>query len=309
MPVIYIDVRVALNLLIDFLLLSATARLLRLPRRRWRLVLGAFAGALSACLVLLPDPPPLLSVLVKLASAALIVRLSFRWFGMLSYIKQLAVFFISSALFAGLAYALWFFAAPDGFYVMNGVVYYNVSPLMLTVLTVISYGAIWLYDRFTAKKTPAGREYRLLIDCGRGTASVRALHDTGNGLTDAFTGSPVAVVNAAALEGYLPDELATALRRSTEDPCTVADAGPASESGEAPGGAAVRTRLRLIPFQSLGGTGLLPAFRPRHLTVVAPNGTGRDVSGAFVAVAPSLGRGEYQALIGSDIAALLEGLH
>lgn len=55
------------------------------------------------------------------------------------------------------------------------------------------------------------------IDCGRGTASVRALYDTGNGLTDAFTGSPVAVVNAAALEGYLPDELATALRRSTED--------------------------------------------------------------------------------------------
>lgn len=36
MPVIYIDVLLALNLWIDFILLLATARILRLPRRRWR---------------------------------------------------------------------------------------------------------------------------------------------------------------------------------------------------------------------------------------------------------------------------------
>ena len=44
MPVIYIDVLLALNLWIDFILLLATARILRLPRRRWRMVLGALLG-------------------------------------------------------------------------------------------------------------------------------------------------------------------------------------------------------------------------------------------------------------------------
>ena len=56
MPVIYIDVLLALNLWIDFILLLATARILRLPRRRWRMVLGALLGAATSCLIFLPDP-------------------------------------------------------------------------------------------------------------------------------------------------------------------------------------------------------------------------------------------------------------
>ena len=39
MPVIYLDVLVVLNWFIDFLLLSSTSRILRLPFKRWRLVL------------------------------------------------------------------------------------------------------------------------------------------------------------------------------------------------------------------------------------------------------------------------------
>lgn len=298
MPVIYIDVLIALNLLIDFLLLLATARLLKLPRRRWRLVLGAFAGALSACLVLLPDPPPLVSMLAKLICAAVMIRIAFRWFDLFSYIKQLAVFLISSALFAGLAYAVWFLAAPNGFYVMNGVVYYNISPLILTLLTVFSYGVLRLYDWFTEKKIPSGGEYRLLVDCGKGTTALRTLYDTGNGLTDAFSGNPVVVASASALEGYLPEELAEVIRRGVKDPADVFCTEEVHVM--------THTRLRLIPFQALGGAGLLPAFQPHHLTVITPRGISRDISGALIAVTPSLGRGEYQALIGPDIVALTE---
>lgn len=57
-----------------------------------------------------------------------------------------------SALFGGVAYALWFFAAPAGFYVVGGVVYYDVSPLMLTALTVVSYAAVSVWDRLTRKE-------------------------------------------------------------------------------------------------------------------------------------------------------------
>ena len=65
MPVIYIDVLLALNLFIDFLLLSVTARIRRRPHRRWRTVLGALFGAACSCLIFLPDMPPVLSVAVN----------------------------------------------------------------------------------------------------------------------------------------------------------------------------------------------------------------------------------------------------
>ena len=51
---------------------------------------------------------------------------------------------------------------------------------------------------------------------------------------------------------------------------------------------------------------MLPAFRPEHLTVVAENGANRDATGAYVAVCEELGRGDYDALVGTDIAGLFD---
>ena len=290
MPVVYLDVLLALNLFIDFLLLLATARLLRLPYRRWRLVLGALAGAASACLIFLPALSPLAAAGLKLLAAGIFLLIAFAWQGVWTYIKTLTVFFVCSTLFAGIAGALWFFAAPQGFYVANGVVYYDVPPLMLVFLTVVSYGALCLFDRFVRKKAPVNREYRLLVTCGGETVSVKALYDSGNSLTEPFSGSPVAVVNRAALEGILPEEVRAALRPG---------ASPPGSGGTA---AALRVRLRMIPFRSVGGGGLLPAFQPDRLTVVAAGGESRDVTGGYVALGDAIGQGEFDALIGTDMA-------
>ena len=293
MPVIYLDVLLALNLFIDFLLLTATGRILRLARKRWRLVLGAGVGAASCCLVLVPALPGPLSLLFKLAAACLIIRVAFRWQGVRAYIKQLLVFLVASSVFAGLAFALWFFAAPDGFYVLDGVVYYNASPLLLAALTVVSYFALSLYERFTRKRAPEGRDYRLMIDAGAGKAVLRALYDTGHHVTDVFSGSPVAIVRYEALAPCLPEELRQAVRGAMSRGGAIEDA-------------AVKSRLRMIPLRTVSGTGLLPAFQPRSAVLGTPAGRSADVTGIYLAVCDTLGRGEYDALIGTDIVSLLE---
>lgn len=297
MPVIYIDVLLALNLWIDFLLLLATARLLRIPRKRWRMVLGALAGAAFSCLIFLPAMPAGLSVAVKLLAAGGILLIAFPFQGWLPYIKAVAVFFIISTLFAGMAAALWFFAAPQGFYVVRGVVYYDVSPLTLVLLTVISYGALCLFDRFIRKKAPVNREYRVLVTCGEETVSLRALYDSGNCLKEPFSGSPVLVVRRGALEPVLPAGVREALEAEEHPAVPLGGGMPA-------GGTAARHRVRLIPFRSVGGEGLLPAFVPDRLTVTARDGAFRDITGAYIALSRALGRGEYDCLLGSDIADL-----
>ena len=297
MPVIYLDVLLALNLFIDFLLLTATGRLLRLPHKRGRLVLGAAIGAASCCLVLIPDLPAPLSLLLKLAAAALIIRAAFRWQGGAAYIKQLLVFLVVSAVFAGLSFALWFFAAPEGFYLLDGVVYYQVSPLLLVALTVFSYLVLSLYDRFTRKNAPEGRDYRLSLTAGGGTVRLRALYDTGHHVTDVFSGCPVAIVRYQALAPCLPAELKEAV------------AGAMRTDGFPPDGGnvttAVKSRLRMIPLRTVSGTGLLPAFQPSGAPLETTAGKGADVSGIYVAVCDTLGRGEYDAIVGADIVSLL----
>ena len=307
MPVIYIDVLLAVNLFIDFLLLLATARLLCLPFRRWRMVLGSMFGAGCACLILMPELPVLPSIMVKLVSAAIIILITFPWTGLLAYIKQITVFFVISTVFAGVAFAVWFFAAPGGFYVVNGVVYYDVSPITLVGLTLISYGVIWLYGRITRKKMPVQSEYRLLMDAGMGEIGVKTMYDTGNALTELFSGSPVVIIRYGAIESVLPEDLREAL--SSYLYASVDDSFCMQDSDYEQGSAvktAVRSRIRLVPYQSVGGQGLLPAFRPERLTVVSARDAVRDVTGAFVAVSRALGHGEYDALIGNDIADLFQ---
>ena len=57
---------------------------------------------------------------------------------------------------------------------------------------------------------------------------------------------------------------------------------------------------RVVPFDSLGGGGLLPAFMPDSVVAVTPQGE-RRLSDCYVAVCRRLGRGEYEGLIGSGL--------
>lgn len=303
MPVIYIDVLLALNLFIDFLLLSAVARILRLPPKRLRLVLGGIVGSACSCLMFLPTLPAPFSIIIKLAAACLIVRISFVWRNLILYIKELVAFLIISAMFAGIAFAIWFFAAPSGFYVINGVVYYNISPLALTALTVVSYLAISLYDHFTHKRIALGQDYRLLIDCGKGTAGLRTLYDTGHHVTDVFSGSSVAVVRYGAIETFLPEDLREAISLSLEQNNSSKYSEDENNTATA---TAVRTHLRMIPLHTVSGTGLLPAFSPLHINLVSSKGANADITGTYIAVCRILGRGEYDAIVGTDLVNLLE---
>ncbi len=288
MPVIYLDVLIALNFLIDYLLLSATARMLRHPCKRWRIVLSAFLGGLFACTILLPTMPFAVQMAVRLITSAILVLAAFSWQGIVPFLKRITVLFIVSALFAGLSSALWFYLAPQGFYVLNGVVYYDVSPLVLTALSIVCYGGICLYDRITRKHQPVGKtRYQVTVGLDRGEVTLPALLDTGHHVTETFSGQPVVMVCRAALESILPSEM-TPFLNGTADAVSVA----------------VKWRVRMIPCQTVGGTALLPAICPIKMHLSDGMGVTRDVTGAYIAICERLGRGDYQALIGNDMADL-----
>lgn len=294
MTVVYLDILVTVNWLIDFLLLRACARLLHLPCRRGRAVLGALFGGFSACVLLLPELPAVASLSLKLVTAGVMVLIAFPWTGLFSYLRQTGLLFLVSALFAGLAFALWFFVAPAGFYVSNGVVYYQIHPLLLAALCTACYLLVCLYERWFCRETRTGGRYRLTVTDKAGSVTLSALHDSGNGLTELFSGSPVIV---AERDAVLPI-LSPAMQQALEEMATEANTVSAE--------AVLAAGWRLIPFRSLSGSGLLPAFRPQRITLKKENGKGGDITGCYIALSPPLGRGDYRALIGSDPVSLLQ---
>jgi len=258
METIYLDEMFLLNLVIDYFLLLATARICALPLRRRRFALGAALGALWSCLSLLPDLAflrtgamhPVLGLAMTVAAFGKERRL----------LRCFLAFLGVSALFGGALYAvlLWRNERP------------GTGPLLRLDMRVLllSFALCWAAVNLVFRRSVknAGRPIHDVVLERRG-ASVRfpALEDTGNGLFDGLTGRGVLIAEAEALAPLFPGLTAERLR------------GPPGETMPLIPGA------RLLPYAGLGGTSrLLVIFRPDRITV-----DGRPREDLMVAIAPA----------------------
>ncbi len=279
--VIYGDILLLLNWWIDYLLLLGVRRALFGGGAPWRMALGALVGALCSFVLFLPPLPFWLFLAVRLLSALGMVAVAFRWQGWIEMTRRVLLLFAFSAGLAGLCGALYFFLAPNGFYVYNGVVYYSVPPLLLVALTVVCYGLLegarWLMRR----RAPRSHLHRVRLSQGGHSVQITCLYDSGNHLTEPFSGWPVLVVERTTAE------------RLVEVPPSV-EALPAQSE----------VRWRLVPFDTVGNSGVLPAFVPKEAVVVTAQGE-QSLMPCYVAVCDRLGRGEYRGLMGSAMGELL----
>lgn len=272
--VIYVDILLALNWWIDFLLLLGVRRAMGGDGKPWRLAVGALVGAFTCLTLFLPPISVWLSLLLRLASAVVMVTVAFGLRPRRLWLREVILLFALSAGLAGFCSALYFFLAPQGFYVCNGVVYYSVPPLLLVALTVVCYGLLCLSEQILRRRAPQGHLFRVTLAYAGHTTAFSCLYDSGNHLAEPFSGKPVLVVErqvAEVLRIYIP---------------TVADL---------PAG------WRLIPYNTLGGKGLLPAFMPDAVAVIMGGHT-YPLPLCYVAVCETLGRGEYQGLMGANMA-------
>jgi stage II sporulation protein GA (sporulation sigma-E factor processing peptidase) len=264
---VYIDVLIAVNLFINYFLLLGVAGFLSLRFRRLRLFLASLLGASYSLSILLPEISMPVSFLVKLAMAATIVLAAYPFNGLKQFFRELAAFYVMSFSFAGLMLALWYFIAPQGLIIKNSVVYFNISPLFLIVLTVVCYFVIRLINRVTGRQAPEGSFCTVKVEYNGKSAYFFGKVDTGNSLTEPFSNYPVMVVRRELIQSLIPPE----------------------ESG----------KIRLVPFHTVSGEGLLPAFRPDSLTLVCGKHT-YSIRNVYIAASKTR-LGEFDALINPDL--------
>lgn len=279
MTVVYIDVLFLLNLVVDYLLLLASARITGEMISRLRLALGALLGATYAAAVFLPECIWLSHPLCKVCSAVLMVLIGFG--GSPRLLRLLLVFFGVSAALGGVVLALQLLGA-GGLTLENGVLYTGFDVRLLLVTVIVSYAVLSLVFERAARHGGKRQDLnpgRLTLD-GK-TITLTVLSDTGNTLTDPIHNRPVMVAEKRALEPLLPEGIDPA------DPV-----GSMERLKDSP----MRQRFRLLPYRAVGiEHGMLLAVRVDQAEV-----GGRELSGLFVALSPTpvSDGGGYQALIG-----------
>lgn len=279
MTVIYIDVLFLLNLVVDYLLLLASARITGEIISRPRLALGALLGAGYAAVLFLPGLAWLAHPLCKLCSGVLMVLVSFGRSGRL--LRLTLVFFAVSAALGGVILAMQLLGT-GGLTLENGVIYTGFDVRLLLVTVILSYTALCtVFERAARHGGKRGdlNTARLVLE-GR-SVSLTVLTDTGNTLTDPVDNRPVMVAEARAFAGLLPDGI---------------DPGDPVGTMERLETEKMKRRFRLIPYRAVGvENGLLLAVRTDRAVIGK-----QSWPGLLVALSPTpvSDGGGYQALIG-----------
>ena len=153
MRTVYVDVLVVVNIFIDFLLLLGTGRFLQLKSKLLRLILASLLGGAQSLVALLPEIPAALNILLDLLFASALVLIAFGKADFRSFLKRTLVFFGVSFFFCGIMVFIYSAFRPKGMEVYNDVVYFNISPILLIILTLICYYIMRVLRKLTMGET------------------------------------------------------------------------------------------------------------------------------------------------------------
>ncbi|WP_024831391.1 sigma-E processing peptidase SpoIIGA [Ruminiclostridium josui] len=297
---IYLDVLILENLVINYLILYVTAKFSKYRTSTLRLFSGAIIGALYVGIIIIePDIKVFYTTLAKILLSFFIIAVTFSPRKIMTFIKTLVIFYISTFIFAGAALAFLFFNNQGGF-VKNGIVYvFGQSKWSLMFFSLVTVGIIIkiFMEVIQSKFTRENLLIPVKIAFDNRKIGFPALVDTGNSLKDPLTNNPVMVVEFNALEELLPIEIKDIFKNSKEDDLSCVTTTISTSKWF--------SRFRLIPFSSLGKeNGMLIGFKPDFIEI-GEEEEKRDVKNVIVGIYNrSLSRNEkYKALLGPELVA------
>lgn len=261
--VIYVDVLIAVNVFIDFMLITCTRKFLHIKIKYIRMILGSILGGILSLVALLPYIVFPINIAVDIFSACLIVLASFGICNAKTFIKRVTVYFSLAFSFCGIMLGLYTAFKPNGMAIYNDVIYFNISPILLIILTLICYYIQFIIQRLT--KGDVGYDIcNIEVKIDENSYSFLAKVDTGCNLKEPFSGDYVIVVESLLINNYTPSD----------------------------------DRSRIIPFESLGGCGMIKGFKPNGVKI---DGIQKDNS-VYIGICNNILNGDIKALIPAELA-------
>ncbi|MBQ8341113.1 MAG: sigma-E processing peptidase SpoIIGA [Clostridia bacterium] len=282
---VYADILFFVNFCMDFQCLFLTAKLLRRPFPLWKSVLAAALGALYACVALFLRAAGLLAfladalvcllmcVIVFLSGAGDLRRLP------APFLLYFGVSFAVGGVMSGLASLLSHIYLPIG---EQGETLSGGAFFFLAALGGLS---TFLWGRFCQRRAKGARAL-LHISLAEREKTFSCLVDTANLLHDPVGGRAVAILSPRAAVGVLPDAL-------------LAVAGRGDPAGLAALPYELAARVRLIPAETVTGSGVLFAISPDRAVLDAGRG-GVEVE-LLLAPSPLVNADDYDVLLPAEL--------
>ena len=226
---VYADVLLCTDFIIDYFIISFTALLMKSPVDFKRQLFASGFASLTSLVILIPDSFSFIAFVIRISAVPLIVFISFGKSPKKVFFKRIFTFLTTAFVFCGFMEALLKYLKPRGLKIHNGIVYYDISSLLLIGLSAVIYTVLTLLSKYFAKKTVRMKNVSVVTDFGK--LSIDCIVDSGNKLREPFSDTPVLLIDKSYQKAVDPGGLPQ----------------------------------RVIPYSTVSGEGLLMGFRPKSV--------------------------------------------
>ena len=292
---IYVDIVLIENLIMNYIIILATGIILKVKIKHIRIILASLLGAIYSIVAYISPLGIYSSLILKLLLSIIIVYISFSSQSIKQLLKHVVIFYMTSFVFGGAAFALIYIVKPQDILMKNGL-FLGTYPLKTVILGAMT-AFIVIVTAFSIVKSKISKKDMFCdieIKLNEKIVKTKAMIDTGNMLKEPITNTPVVVVEHTLLYECIPKEILNNLEnilggdfeKITED---------------------IRneyiSKLKLIPFSSLGKqNGMLLGIKPQYLKIINEEQEQVKENVIIGIYNKSLTkRGEYRALIGIEL--------
>ena len=292
---IYIDIVLIENLLMNYIILFATGVILKIPIKHVRLILASFVGAIYTIIAYISGLKIYSNFFLKLILSVIIIYIAFNPNQLKKLLKYTLMFYLTSFVFGGAAFALIYIVKPQEILENNGLVLNSNSLKVIFISAIIAFIVVIIGFKIVKNKISAKDMYcDLKIKINDKNIETKAMIDTGNFLKEPITNTPVIVVEHTLLYDCIPKEILNHMESIL--------GGDFSEIPDQVKEEYV-SRLKVIPFSSLGKqNGMLLGIKAEKVIVKSEEEEKKTENAIIGIYNKSLTkRGEYRALLGIEL--------
>lgn len=292
---IYIDVVFLENLVMNSIILIASGIILKKKLKWIRILLASSLGAIYTIIGYISVLEIYSNLVLKVILSILIIYIAFNPQTVKQLWKDVLIFYLTSFVFGGVAFALIYVLKPQDILMKNGL-FLGTYPLK-TVLLAAIVAFIIIIAAFAIVKTKFSKKdmfCEVEVELNNKKIKTRAMIDTGNLLKEPITNTPVIVLEHTLLYECVPKEILDNLESIL--------GGELVKIAEEIRNEYI-SKLKLIPFASLGKqNGMLVGIKADSLKIIQDEQEKESKNVIIGIYNKSLTkRGEYRALIGVDL--------
>lgn len=273
--VVYADILVILNMIVDYLLLSVSGAILKNRPSLVRQLAAAAVGGVSSLYIFAPDYGVFVALFYRAAVCCVMVLCAFGLQRTKRFLRGVGVLLLVTCAYGGIMTAFWSFFRPKGMTVANSVVYFNISPAFLIGASVAAYLLFMLLSAVFSRSAKLAETCEITVTAAGESILMEGIVDTGNSIRDVFGSSEVIIADSESVKALFGGLNPTADEK-------------------------LKCRYRVMPCSTVSGGGTLDGFRCDSAVISDGERTVR-LDKPILAVSKTPLKDDYQAIINPRI--------